>query len=89
MALRRSSGPPSSCVSSVCCHFLGDRGDLCCRFAERVFALLVLGDVEKKPRLFELGAMLFPSVDHRFESGLFLEDRSGLFRRRSRNPAGK
>ena len=61
------------------CHFFADGGDFCCRFAERVFALFILGDVKKKPRLLELGAMFFPRIDHRFERGLFLEYRLGFF----------
>jgi hypothetical protein len=62
------------------CHFFTDGGYLCRRFGERVFALFILRDVKKKPRLLEFGAMLCPRIDHRFERRLFLEYRLSSFR---------
>jgi hypothetical protein len=55
-------------------HLAGDLGNFGRRFAERLFALLVLGDVEKKPRLFEPGPVFFPSIDDAFKPGLLFED---------------
>lgn len=61
-------------------HFFTDGRYLCCRFGERVFALLIFRDIKKKPRLLEFGAMLCPRIDHRFERRLLLEDGLGFFR---------
>ena len=60
-------------------HLLADRCDFAGGFAERFFALLVFGDVEKKPRLFKIGSMFFPTRENRFESGLFFENGLGFF----------
>jgi len=61
-------------------HLLGDRRDLAGRFAKRFFALLVFGDVEKKPRLFKIGVMFFPTVENVFEVRLFFENGLGFVR---------
>jgi hypothetical protein len=59
-------------------HFPGDRRDFAGGFTERLFAFLVRGDVEKKPRLFKIGLMLFPIGKNRFERGLFFENGLGF-----------
>ena len=41
----------------------------------------------RKTRLLEIRVVLFPNTDERLESGLFLENDFGLFRRRSKNRA--
>jgi hypothetical protein len=61
-------------------HFPADRGDLRCRLRERVLAFFVPGNVEKKPRFLEIGAVFAPGVDNRLERGLFFEKRLGSFR---------
>jgi len=55
-------------------HLLGNRLDFAGGFAERLVAFLILGDVEKKPRFFKIGLMLFPMSQNGFERGLFLEN---------------
>jgi hypothetical protein len=55
-------------------HLLDDSSDLARRLAERVFALLIFGHVNKKSRLFQIGAMLFPTVENVFEARLFFEN---------------
>ena len=60
-------------------HLASDLGNFGRRLAERFFALFVLGDLEKKPRLFEPGPVFFPSIDDRFEPGLLFEDALGFF----------
>jgi hypothetical protein len=60
-------------------HLAGDLGNFGRRFAERFFALFILGDLEKKTRLFEPGPVFFPRIDYTFESGLFFEDALGFF----------
>ena len=60
-------------------HLPDDLGDFGRRFAERIFAFFVLGDLEKKPRLFEPGPVFFPRIDYAFEGGLFFEDALGFF----------
>jgi hypothetical protein len=62
------------------CHFPADAGDLGRSLGKGVFALLVLGDVEKKARLFEIRAMLLPDVDNALEGGLLFENTLGFFR---------
>ena len=54
-------------------------GNLSRRFAQRIFALFILGDVEKKARFFEARALLLPSVDDSFDGGLFFEYALGFF----------
>ena len=44
-------------------------------FVQRVFALFVFGDIEEKPRFFEVGTVLRPSVNDAFERRLFFEKR--------------
>jgi hypothetical protein len=36
-------------------------------FAQRIFALFILRDIEKKPRVFESRAVSIPSLDNVFE----------------------
>jgi hypothetical protein len=55
-------------------HLAGDLGNFGRSFAERFFALFILGDLEKKPRLFEPGPVFFPSIDDAFKPGLLFED---------------
>jgi hypothetical protein len=55
-------------------HLLGDRRDFAGGFTERLFALLIFGNVEKKTRLFKICLMLFPISENRFESGLLFEN---------------
>jgi len=52
-------------------HLSADAGNLRRGFGQSVFAFLVLGDVEKKPRVFEIRAMLRPDVDDILQRGLF------------------
>jgi hypothetical protein len=47
-------------------HLLADATDLRRCLRQRLVALLILGDLEKKPRLFEIGAMFFPGFDDAF-----------------------
>jgi hypothetical protein len=61
-------------------HLVTDSGNFRCGFAQRVFALFVLGDVEKKTRLFEVCAVLGPGVNDAFERRLFFENRLRFFR---------
>jgi hypothetical protein len=55
------------------------RGDFRGGLVERLFALLVFGDVEKKTRLVEIRAVLAPGLDGAFEASLFFEERLGFF----------
>jgi hypothetical protein len=59
-------------------QLLGDFADLGGRFAERLFALLVLREIEKEARLFELGAVLLPRVEGVLDASLLFEDRLRL-----------
>ena len=52
--------------------------DLAGGFAERLFAFLVFGEIEKEARLFELGAILLPRLQNAFETRLLLENSLGL-----------
>jgi hypothetical protein len=61
-------------------HLLADGGDLFRCFVQRVVAFLFLGDVEKKPRLLEIGAMLFPGVNDALERRLLPQDALSFFR---------
>jgi hypothetical protein len=61
-------------------HLGADGGNFRCGFGKRVFALFVFGDAKKKPRLFEVRAVLRPGVDDAFEGRLFLENRLRFFR---------
>jgi len=61
-------------------YFPAGAGDFRRGLSERIFAFLVLGDVEKKPRLFEIGAMLFPGIDDALKGGLLFENTLGFFR---------
>jgi hypothetical protein len=61
-------------------HLGADGGNFGCGLAQRIVALFVFGDIKKKPRLFEVRAVLRPGVDDAFEGRLFLEDRLRLFR---------
>ena len=60
-------------------HFPGNFRDFGRRFAKSLFALFVLGDVEKKACLFEPDPVFFPKIDYAFEGGLFFEDALGFF----------
>ena len=55
-------------------HLLGDCVDLAGGFAERFVALLVFGDVKKKPRLRKIGVMFFPTGENVFEGRLFFKN---------------
>ena len=57
------------------CHFFTDGGNFSRGFAQRVVALFVFGDIEKKPRFFEVGAVLRPGVNDAFEGRLFFKKR--------------
>lgn len=56
-------------------HFFTDGGNFRRGFVQRVFALFVFGDIEKKTRFFEVGAVLRPGVNDAFERRLFFEKR--------------
>jgi len=43
------------------------RSDFCRGFGEGIVVFLVFSDVEKEPRLFEVGTVLFPSIDNTLE----------------------
>jgi len=60
-------------------HLAGHLGNLSGRFAQRIFALFILGNVEKKARFFEARTLLFPGVDDSFDGGLFFENGLGFF----------
>ena len=60
-------------------HLLGNGGDFAARFVQRFFAFFILGDVEKKTRLCQVGVMFFPAVENVFEGGLFFENALGFF----------
>jgi hypothetical protein len=60
-------------------HLFANSGDLCCGFGKGILAFFIFGDIKKKSGLFELGAMLCPCVDDRFERRLFFEYRLGFF----------
>jgi hypothetical protein len=55
-------------------HLLGNYVDLAGSFAERLVALLVFSDVEKKSRLRKIGLMFFPTSENAFEGRLFFEN---------------
>jgi hypothetical protein len=55
-------------------QLLRDLRDFSGGFVERFFALLVFGEIEKKARLFQLGAIFFPGLQDGFYTRLFLED---------------
>jgi hypothetical protein len=55
-------------------QLLRDLRDFSSGFVERLFALLVLSEIEKKTRLFQLGAKFLPGLQDAFQSRLFLED---------------
>jgi hypothetical protein len=59
-------------------QLLRDLGDFGRRFVQRFFALFVFGEIEKKTRLFELGAILLPRVQDVFYPRLLFEDRLRL-----------
>jgi hypothetical protein len=54
-------------------HFFTDGGNFRCGFVQRVFTLFVFGDIEKKTRFFQIGAVLRPSINDAFERRLFFE----------------
>jgi hypothetical protein len=49
------------------------------RLIQRIFALLLLGDIKKKARLFEARALLLPRFDNIVKGGLFSENTLGFF----------
>jgi hypothetical protein len=52
-------------------HLSGDGSDFTRGFTERVVALLVFGDAEKKSRFFQICVMFSPAVNDAFQAGLF------------------
>ena len=60
-------------------HLFANSGDLCCGLGKGVLAFFIFSNIKKKPGLFQLGAMLCPCVDDRFERRLFFEYRLGFF----------
>jgi hypothetical protein len=60
-------------------HLFANSGDLCCGLGEGVLAFFIFSNIKEKPGLFQLGAMLCPCVDDRFERRLFFEYRLGFF----------
>jgi hypothetical protein len=61
-------------------HLFADAGHFGRRFGESLFTFLVLGNVEKKTRFFEIAAMLCPCVDDALEGRLLFENPLGLLR---------
>jgi len=55
-------------------HLLAHSSDLRRRLGQSIVALFILGDLEKKPRFLEVGAMLRPCVNDGFQRGLLLEN---------------
>jgi hypothetical protein len=55
-------------------HLLAHGSDLRRRLGKSIFALFILGDVEKKTRFLEVCAMFRPSVNDGFQRGLLLEN---------------
>jgi hypothetical protein len=52
-------------------HIIAHLGHLGRRLVQRLFALLLLSNVEKEPRFFEAGALFLPSLDDTVQRGLF------------------
>jgi len=60
-------------------HLFANSGDLCCGLGKGVLAFFIFSNIKEKPGLFQLGAMLCPCVDDRFERRLFFEYRLSFF----------
>ncbi len=60
-------------------QLFADDGDFRRGLAERLFALLLLSDVEKKTRFLKIRPVFFPRADDGLESGLFFENDLGFF----------
>jgi hypothetical protein len=58
---------------------LRDLGHLGRCFAQGILALLVLRQIEEKPRLFEIGFVFLPGFEDRLESGLLPKNGLRLF----------
>src|SRR5688500_4258134 len=61
-------------------HFLPDARDFGRGLGESIFTLLFFGDVEKEARLFQIRAMLRPSVNNALKRGLLPYDPLSFFR---------
>jgi hypothetical protein len=55
-------------------QLLPDLRDFGRRFVQRFFALFIFGEIEKKTRLFKLGAILLPRLQNGFDTRLLFED---------------
>jgi hypothetical protein len=55
-------------------QLLRDLGNFDGGFVQRLFAFFVFGEIEKKTRLFELGAILLPRFQNGFYARLLFED---------------
>jgi len=55
-------------------QFLGDLRDFARRFVQRLFTLLVFGEIEKETRLLQLGAIFLAGLQDAFYTRLLFED---------------